>query len=243
MHVDSAAQLVLVRHGESEWNRTNRFTGWADVGVTDLGLQQMREAGMALKQAGVQCDVVFTSVLTRCLVSTWELLLAMGTPWLPQVADWQLNERHYGGLTGQNKAEAALRYGADMVKTWRRSYDACPPPLEGEANSALIDMRYAGICQARLPRSESLRQTVLRVEEFWHGVLAVQLAMGRRVLVVGHGNSLRALTKIIEGLGDSAIVDVEVSNASPVVYSRAPSGLWKRSLTLQVPPRSPSAVL
>ncbi|WP_326539666.1 2,3-bisphosphoglycerate-dependent phosphoglycerate mutase [Pseudorhodoferax sp.] len=237
-------QLVLVRHGESEWNRTQRFTGWADVGLTAAGQAQMRAAAVALRQAGIGIDAAFCSVLRRCTASQWILLDTLERTWVPQLADWRLNERHYGGLTGRSKAQAEREHGLAAVQRWRRSYDAVPPPMDARATACVpIDGRYAGLAAAQIPAGESLQQTVARVDQVWRQRIAPMLATHATVAVVGHGNSLRALMKTVECLSDDAIASVEVANAEPVVYAFDAAGRLLCKRRLQAGSARPSEIL
>ena len=211
-------KLVLIRHGQSQWNLDNRFSGWADVDLTEQGMAEAKEAGRLLLEASYSFDVAHTSVLKRAVRTLWGVLDAMDLMWIPVVTDWRLNERHYGALTGLNKAETAARYGEDQVKIWRRSYDIPPPPLERAANAALRDPRYALLDPSLIPDTECLKDTVARVLPYWHDVLAPAVASGQRVLVAAHGNSLRALIKYLDGISDEAIVEMNVPNGVPLVY-------------------------
>ena len=212
-------QLILIRHGESEWNRDNRFTGWADVGLTEHGRAQMYDAGVLLRREGITVDLAFTSVLSRCIRSQWALLEGMGRVWVPVVLDWRLNERHYGALTGLSKAAAIDTYGAAAVQRWRRSFDVPPPLGAGDgAGHAILDERYAQLQPGDFPLGESLAQVVDRVRPVWEHPIANALRSGKRVAVTAHGNSLRALIKLIEHIADSDIVSLEVTNAVPIVF-------------------------
>ena len=212
-------RLVLVRHGESQWNRENRFTGWADVDMTDEGVIQMRAAGVALRNTGVTIDVAYSSVLVRCIRSLWILLEEIECPWVPQMLDWRLNERHYGALTGRSKVEAEMLYGAAAVHAWRRSYDVQPPASDARSNLPFTsDRRYAELTPAEMPVGESLEQTVVRVDRFWETALARMLCEGKSAVVVGHGNSLRALIKIIECLSNDDVAQLEIANGSALTY-------------------------
>jgi 2,3-bisphosphoglycerate-dependent phosphoglycerate mutase len=211
--------LVLIRHGESTWNLENRFTGWADVPLTATGVAQAQAAGRLLKDSGYDFDLACTSVLQRAIWTLWHALDQMDRTWLPVQNDWRLNERHYGALQGLNKAETAREFGDVQVLAWRRSYDVPPPPLEpGDARSARGDRRYAALTDAQLPLTECLADTVARVLPYWHEVLAPAIRSGRRVLVAAHGNSMRALVKYLDGIGDEAIVGVNIPNGVPLVY-------------------------
>ena len=211
-------KLVLIRHGQSQWNLDNRFSGWADVDLTEQGRAEATEAGRLLQADGFSFDVAHTSVLKRAVRTLWGVQDEMGLMWLPVVTDWRLNERHYGGLTGLNKAETAAEYGEDQVKIWRRSYDIPPPPLERSKNEAVTDPRYATLDPADIPDTECLKDTVERVMTYWNEVLAPAIKAGQQVLVVAHGNSLRALVKYLDGISDEDIVGVNIPNGVPLVY-------------------------
>ncbi|HNT38521.1 MAG TPA: 2,3-diphosphoglycerate-dependent phosphoglycerate mutase [Rubrivivax sp.] len=212
-------KLVLIRHGESTWNLENRFTGWTDVPLTETGVQQAREAGRLLAAAGFEFDLAYTSVLKRAIWTLWHGLDAMDRVWLPVVNDWRLNERHYGALQGLNKAETAREYGEEQVLLWRRSYDTPPPALEpGDARCEHGERRYAGLARAQIPLTECLKDTVARVLPCWHEQLAPAIRSGQRVLVAAHGNSLRALVKYLDGIGDAEIVGLNIPNGIPLVY-------------------------
>jgi 2,3-bisphosphoglycerate-dependent phosphoglycerate mutase len=211
-------KLVLIRHGQSQWNLDNRFSGWADVDLTPQGVAEAREAGALLKEAGYGFDVAHTSVLKRAVRTLWGVQESLDQMWIPVLTDWRLNERHYGALTGLNKAETAAKYGEDQVKIWRRSYDVPPPALDRSDNEALHDPRYAGLDPALIPDTECLKDTVARVLPYWHEVLAPAIRSGQRVLVVAHGNSMRALVKYLDQISDEAIVDVNIPNGIPLVY-------------------------
>ena len=211
--------LVLVRHGESTWNLENRFTGWTDVGLTDTGVKQAQEAGRLLKEAGFDFDIGYTSVLQRAIWTLWHTLDQMGRTWLPVVKDWRLNERHYGALQGLNKADMARQYGDEQVLIWRRSYDTPPPPLQAEdPRSERGDRRYAQLKPEQIPLTECLKDTVARVLPCWNDTLAPALRAGQRVLVAAHGNSMRALVKYLDGIGDADIVGLNIPNGIPLVY-------------------------
>ncbi len=211
-------KLVLIRHGQSQWNLDNRFSGWADVDLTPQGVAEAREAGALLKEAGYRFDVAHTSVLKRAVRTLWGVQESLDQMWIPVITDWRLNERHYGALTGLNKAETAARYGEDQVKIWRRSYDTPPPALERADNEALTDPRYAGLDPKLIPDTECLKDTVARVLPYWHEVLAPAIRSGQRVLLVAHGNSMRALVKYLDGISDDEIVEVNIPNGIPLVY-------------------------
>jgi len=209
-------KLVLLRHGESTWNRENRFTGWTDVDLSAVGIEEARAAGRAIKSAGLDFDLAFTSVLKRAIRTLWITLDELDRLWLPVEKAWRLNERHYGGLQGLNKAEMAAKFGEEKVLVWRRSYDVPPPELP--ANDERYegrDRRYAGIS---VPRTECLKDTVARVIPYWNSSIAPAIRGGRRVLVAAHGNSLRALVKHLDGIGDKEIVALNIPTGIPLVY-------------------------
>jgi 2,3-bisphosphoglycerate-dependent phosphoglycerate mutase len=207
--------LILLRHGQSQWNLEDRFTGWVDVDLTPEGEAQATKGGVLIAAAGLQIDRAYTSVLTRAIRTLWLALIAAKQVFVPETKDWRLNERHYGGLTGLNKTETAARHGADKVHVWRRSYDVPPPPLApGGAFDFTQDRRYAG---AVLPDTESLKTTLERVQPYWEAEIAPKLAAGETVLVAAHGNSLRAIVKLIWGLSADAIVGVEIPTGNPLV--------------------------
>jgi 2,3-bisphosphoglycerate-dependent phosphoglycerate mutase len=210
--------LVLIRHGQSLWNQENRFSGWADVDLSEQGIAEAAEAGRLLKDAGYTFDVAHTSLLKRAVRTLWHAQDAMDLMWIPVVTTWRLNERHYGALTGLNKAETAAKYGDEQVHIWRRSYDIPPPPLRAEDNEAAHDPRYAGLDPASIPLTECLKDTVERVLPYWHETLAPAIRAGHRVLVAAHGNSLRALIKYLDGISDEAIVEINIPNGIPLVY-------------------------
>ena len=208
--------LVLIRHGQSAWNLENRFTGWWDVTLTEQGEEEARTAGALLSARGLDFDQCFTSVQTRAIKTLDLALEAMGRLWLPVEKHWRLNERHYGGLTGLNKAEMAAKVGEEQVRIWRRSFDIPPPPLEADSPYDLAgDRRYAGIA---VPRTESLKDTIARVLPYWQDRIAPTLSSGARVLISAHGNSLRALVKHLSGIPDDDIVSLEIPTGQPIVY-------------------------
>ena len=212
-------KLVLVRHGESTWNLENRFTGWTDVDLTETGVAQAKEAGRLLKDAGYEFDVAYTSVLKRATRTLWHCLDEMDRTWLPVVHSWRLNERHYGALQGLNKAETAKQYGDEQVLVWRRSYDTPPPALEAtDARCERSDLRYAKLSADQVPLTECLKDTVERVLPFWNESMAPAIRMGKRVVVAAHGNSIRALVKYLDGIGDADIVGLNIPNGIPLVY-------------------------
>ena len=212
-------KIVLLRHGESAWNKENRFTGWTDVDLTAKGIDEARAAGRLLAKEGYDFDFTFTSVLKRAIRTLNFALEEMDRLWLPVEKDWRLNERHYGGLTGLNKAETAQKYGEQQVLAWRRSYDVPPPPLDpSDERNPARDRRYASVPKAEMPLTECLKDTVARVVPYWQTRIAPRVANGERVLVAAHGNSLRALIKYLDGLSDQAIIEVNVPTAIPLVY-------------------------
>jgi len=209
-------KLVLIRHGESTWNLANRFTGWVDVDLTPTGIEQAKSAGRLLRSEGYDFDLCLTSVLKRATRTLWHTLDELDRTWLPVVHSWRLNERHYGGLQGLNKAETARQYGDEQVLVWRRSYDVPPPPLERtDPRWEGGDRRYAGI---EVPLTECLKDTVARVLPFWNEVMAPAIRSGQRVLVSAHGNSMRALVKYLDGIPDADIVSLNIPNGIPLVY-------------------------
>ncbi len=212
-------KIVFMRHGESVWNRENRFTGWADVDLTDKGMAEAREAGRLLTEAGFRFDLTFTSVLKRAIRTLWLTLDEMDLMWLPVVHDWRLNERHYGALQGLNKAETAARYGDAQVLVWRRSYDTPPMALEaGDERAAYDDPRYAGLTREQIPLTECLKDTVARVLPVWNESIAPAIRAGNQILISAHGNSLRALIKHLDSISDTDIVGVNIPNGQPLVY-------------------------
>ena len=212
-------KLVLIRHGESTWNLENRFTGWTDVPLTTTGVDQARESGRLLRQAGFEFDIAYTSVMQRAIWTLWHALDAMQRTWLPIVNDWRLNERHYGALQGLNKAQTALQHGDEQVLLWRRSYDIPPPPLAADdPRCERGDLRYAQLPPGLVPLTECLKDTVARVLPCWNDTLAPALRAGQRIVVAAHGNSIRALVKYLDDIGDDDIVSVNIPNGIPLVY-------------------------
>ena len=212
-------KLVLVRHGQSAWNLENLFTGWTDVDLTDKGREEARAAGRLLAGEGLDFGQAFTSVLKRAIRTLWIALDEMDRMWIPVERDWRLNERHYGALQGLDKAETTAKYGAEQVKVWRRSYDVPPPALAADdARHPRFDARYRDIDPARLPATESLKETLARVEPWWRDRLVPALGHGRDVLVVAHGNSLRALVKMLDGMSDADIVEFNIPTGVPILY-------------------------
>jgi 2,3-bisphosphoglycerate-dependent phosphoglycerate mutase len=212
-------KIVLLRHGESVWNRENRFTGWTDVGLSERGVEEARQAGRLMKEAGLAFDFAHTSVLKRAIKTLWLALEEMDRMWIPVQHSWRLNERHYGALQGLNKAETAAKFGEEQVLVWRRSYDEQPPALEhGDARNPAGDPRYRGLAPAELPLTECLKDTVRRFLPYWNEVIVPQVQAGRQVLIAAHGNSLRALVKHLDGIGDAEIVDLNIPTGVPLVY-------------------------
>ena len=212
-------KLVLIRHGESTWNLENRFTGWTDVELTPTGVEQARQAGRLLKEAGYEFDVAYTSVLKRAIHTLNHCLDTMDRDWLPVVKDWRLNERHYGALQGLNKAETAKQYGDAQVLVWRRSYDTPPPALEAaDPRGQRQDPRYAKLAPEQIPLTECLKDTVARVLPCWNEAIAPAIKAGQRIVLAAHGNSIRALVKYLDNIGDDAIVGVNIPNGIPLVY-------------------------
>ncbi|MGD9560203.1 MAG: 2,3-diphosphoglycerate-dependent phosphoglycerate mutase [Oscillospiraceae bacterium] len=213
-------KLVLLRHGESEWNRLNLFTGWTDVELSEKGRREAAESGRLLRADGYDFDVCYTSTLKRAIHTLDIALAEMDRAWLPVVKDWRLNERHYGALQGLNKAETAQKYGEEQVLIWRRSFDITPPPLEaGDERDAALQPAYRAVDPALLPKTESLALTIQRVLPYFEAEIRPQMEAGKRVLIVAHGNSLRALVKVFDGLSDEAIVGVNIPTGVPLVYT------------------------
>ncbi len=212
-------QLILVRHGESVWNQENRFTGWTDVDLSHQGLEEARKAGQSLKTAGMSFDVAWTSVLKRAIRTLWIILDEMDLMWLPVQKSWRLNERHYGSLQGLNKAELAAKLGEQQVQIWRRSYATAPPPLDkDDPRYPGLDPRYATLKLDELPVTESLKDTVARFLPCWHENLGPAVRSGQRVIVVAHGNSIRAMVKYLDNVADEGIVHVNIPTGIPLVY-------------------------
>lgn len=212
-------QLVLIRHGESAWNLENRFTGWVDVDLTPKGAQQAIEAGQKLKAAGYTFDIAYTSVLRRAIKTLWHVQEQMDLMWIPTVHSWRLNERHYGALSGLNKAETAEKYGAEQVHIWRRSYDVPPPLLdETDPRNAYLDPRYAKLKRHEIPRGECLKDNVERVLPLWNESIAPALRADKNIVIAAHGNSIRSLIKYIDQVSDSDIMEINVPNGLPLVY-------------------------
>jgi 2,3-bisphosphoglycerate-dependent phosphoglycerate mutase len=212
-------KLVLIRHGESTWNLENRFTGWTDVPLTATGVEQAKESGRLLKQAGYDFDVAYTSVLKRAIWTLWYCLDELDRTWVPVVNDWRLNERHYGALQGLNKAETARQYGDQQVLVWRRSYDTPPPVLDAaDPRGQRADVRYARLRPEQIPLTECLKDTVARVLPAWNDSIAPAIRSGQRVLIAAHGNSIRAMVKYLDGISDADIVGLNIPNGIPLVY-------------------------
>ena len=212
-------RLVLLRHGESDWNRENRFTGWTDVDLSGKGRDEAREAGRLMKAETFEFDIAYTSVLKRAIRTLWIALDEMDLMWIPVYRSWRLNERHYGALQGLNKAETAAQHGEAQVKIWRRSYDIPPPPLTpDDPRHPSRDRRYEELTRDELPPTESLKDTVARFLPYWHETIAPQIAAGRNVLIAAHGNSLRALVKYLDDIPDDQIVELNIPTGIPLVY-------------------------
>jgi 2,3-bisphosphoglycerate-dependent phosphoglycerate mutase len=219
LSIPTMYKLVLIRHGESTWNKENRFTGWVDVDLTEKGATEAYQAGVLLKEAGFTFDIAYTSVLKRAVRTLWQVQDAMDLMWLPVVHSWRLNERSYGALAGLNKAETAAKYGEEQVLVWRRSYDTPPPALDANDERAPFgDPRYAKVPREQLPLTECLKDTVARVLPIWNESIAPAIKAGKRVVVSAHGNSLRALIKYLDNIADSDIVGLNVPNGIPLVY-------------------------
>ena len=212
-------KVVLLRHGQSTWNLDNRFTGWTDVDLSDQGRQEAAAAGRLLKEEGFEFDLVYTSVLKRAIRTMQIAMDELDQMWVPVVRNWRLNERHYGGLQGLNKAETAAKHGEEQVKIWRRAFDIAPPELEeSDPRFPGHDRRYADLAKEQLPRTESLKDTIARFVPYWTEVIAPQVAAGRRVIIVAHGNSLRALVKYLDGISDADIISLNIPTGIPLMY-------------------------
>jgi len=217
--MQAAHKLVLLRHGESDWNRENRFTGWTDIDLSERGIEEARAAGRLLRAQGFVFDLAFTSVLKRAIRTLWLVLEEMDAMWLPVEKSWRLNERHYGALQGLNKAETAAKFGEQQVLAWRRSYDTRPPALApDDSRLAVGDARYAELAAQGMPLTECLKDTVARVLPYWEGDIAPAMRAGKRVLVAAHGNSLRALVKYLDEISDTDIVGLNIPTGVPLVY-------------------------
>jgi 2,3-bisphosphoglycerate-dependent phosphoglycerate mutase len=212
-------KIVLVRHGESAWNKENRFTGWTDVDLSEKGIEEVRKAGQILKKEGYHFDMAFTSVLKRAIRTLWIILDELDELWIPVQRSWRLNERHYGALQGLNKSETAAKYGEDQVKIWRRSYDVPPPPLTtDDPRYPGSDPRYKDLSTKELPLTECLKDTVARFLPYWHNDIAPAVKAGKKVIIAAHGNSLRALVKYLDNMSDEEIVKLNIPTAMPLVY-------------------------
>jgi 2,3-bisphosphoglycerate-dependent phosphoglycerate mutase len=212
-------KLVLLRHGESIWNRENRFSGWTDVPLSEAGEREAKEGGRLLREEGFAFDVAFTSVLKRAIKTLWLVLEEMDRMWIPVHHTWRLNERHYGALQGLNKAETAAKFGDAQVKIWRRAYDTPPPPLEdGDPRLETGNPRYAGLAPGEFPKTECLKDTVGRFLPYWHETISPTLRSGKRVIIAAHGNSLRALVKYLDEVSDQEIVELNIPTGIPLVY-------------------------
>ena len=212
-------KIVFMRHGESTWNLENRFTGWTDVDLTAKGVQEAKAAGQVLKEQGYTFDLAYTSVLKRAVRTLWLALDEMDMMWLPIKNDWRLNERHYGALQGLDKGETAAKYGDAQVLVWRRSYDTPPPALEaGDERTSFGDPRYAGVAREQIPLTECLKDTVARVMPAWDGEIAPAIRAGKKILISAHGNSLRAIIKMLDNISDDDIVGLNIPNGQPLVY-------------------------
>jgi 2,3-bisphosphoglycerate-dependent phosphoglycerate mutase len=212
-------KLILLRHGESQWNQENRFTGWTDVPLAPKGVEEAREAGRTFKKEGLSFDLAFSSLLKRANQTLHYALEELGELWIPTAKDWRLNERHYGALQGLDKGETAAKHGEEQVKIWRRSYDVPPPALEpSDERHPSKDRRYAGLPARELPATESLKETVARVVPMWVSDIAPQVKAGKRVIIVAHGNSLRALVKYLDDVGEKEILELNIPTGLPLVY-------------------------
>ena len=212
-------EIALIRHGESAWNKENRFTGWTDVPLSEKGIEEARAAGRLLKQEGYTFDLAFTSVLKRAIKTLWLALEEMDRMWIPIRNSWKLNERHYGGLQGLNKAETAAKYGDEQVRIWRRSYDVLPPLLDkGDERYPGRDPRYAGLGPDEVPAGECLADTVARVVPYWKEAIVPEVRAGRRVIIAAHGNSLRALVKYLDNISDKDILELNIPTGVPLLY-------------------------
>jgi len=212
-------KLVLIRHGESQWNKENKFTGWRDVDLSEKGLKEANEAGKVLKEEGYEFDVAYTSVLKRAIRTLWLTLDKLDLMWISVIRSWKLNERHYGALQGLNKSETAEKYGEEQVLIWRRSFDICPPALEkDDERNPKLDPRYADLSDEEAPLTESLALTIERVVPYWNNEIVPQIKAGKKVLIVAHGNSLRALVKHLDNISDEDIISLNIPTGPPLVY-------------------------
>ncbi|MDR3195995.1 MAG: 2,3-diphosphoglycerate-dependent phosphoglycerate mutase [Endomicrobium sp.] len=212
-------KIVLIRHGESAWNKENKFTGWTDVDLTEKGGEDALKAGEILKKEGFAFDLAYTSVLTRAIKTLWNVLTSMNLLWAPVIKSWRLNEKHYGALQGLNKAETVAKYGEEQVKIWRRSYDVAPIALdENDERYSGKDSRYAGLSKSEIPLTECLKDTVARAVPYWEKEIAPQIKAGKKIVISAHGNSLRALVKYLDKISAADIVNLNIPNAMPLVY-------------------------
>ncbi|MDR3306556.1 MAG: 2,3-diphosphoglycerate-dependent phosphoglycerate mutase [Endomicrobium sp.] len=212
-------KIVLIRHGESAWNKENKFTGWTDIDLTEKGGEDALKAGKILKKEGFAFDLAYTSVLTRAIKTLWNVLTPMNSLWAPVIKSWRLNEKHYGALQGLNKAETVAKYGEEQVKIWRRSYDIAPIALdENDERYSGKDSRYAGLSKSEIPLTESLKDTVARAVPYWEKEIAPQIKAGKKIVISAHGNSLRALVKYLDKISDTDVVNLNIPNAMPLVY-------------------------
>ncbi|HPO66136.1 MAG TPA: 2,3-diphosphoglycerate-dependent phosphoglycerate mutase, partial [Bacteroidales bacterium] len=212
-------KIVLLRHGESVWNKENRFTGWTDVDLSEKGIEEARNAGRVLKQEGYTFDLAFTSTLKRAIRTLWLATDEMDLLWIPVIKSYTLNERHYGALQGLNKAEMAAKHGEEQVKIWRRSYDVPPPALdENDPRHPRFDVRYKDVDPKLLPATESLKDTVARVVPFWESTIAPEIKKGKKIIIAAHGNSLRALVKYLDNISDKDILELNIPTGIPLVY-------------------------
>jgi len=215
----ATGKLILVRHGQSTWNVENLFTGWTDVDLSEAGRREAAQAGKELLREGLELGIAFTSVLKRAIRTLWIMLDEMDRMWVPVERSWRLNERHYGALQGLNKAQTVAQHGEAQVKVWRRSYDIAPPPLSADdARHPRFDARYAAVPAQELPATESLKDTLARVLPFWHARIAPELRQGRNVMVVAHGNSLRAMVKMLDGVSEGEITELNIPTGVPLLY-------------------------
>jgi 2,3-bisphosphoglycerate-dependent phosphoglycerate mutase len=212
-------KIVLLRHGESVWNKENRFTGWTDVDLSEKGKVEAKNAGVVLKSEGYTFDLAFTSTLKRAIRTLWLATDEMDLLWIPVIKSWTLNERHYGALQGLDKAETAAKHGEEQVKIWRRSYDVPPPPLEdNDPRHPKFDARYKNIDPKKLPATESLKETVARVVPFWESSIVPEIKKGKKIVIAAHGNSLRALVKYLDNVSEKDILELNIPTGSPLVY-------------------------
>ncbi|KAG8010807.1 Phosphoglycerate mutase 2 [Nibea albiflora] len=217
----AAHRLVIVRHGESAWNQENRFCGWFDADLSEKGVEEAKRGALAIKEAGLKFDVCYTSVLKRAVKTLWTIMEGTDQMWLPVIRTWRLNERHYGGLTGLNKAETAEKHGEEQVKIWRRSFDIPPPPMDKDHSYHKViseSRRYKNLKPGELPTCESLKDTIARALPFWNDVIAPEIKAGKNVIIAAHGNSLRGIVKHLEGMSDAAIMELNLPTGIPIVY-------------------------